>query len=632
MLSAADILADTVLIGAGVAFNADVPSPSSFNHAINLAHVNGQFVWLDATAEVAPYGLLDPLIRGHKALVIPLDGEAHIEIAPKASPFPSFEKFAATGTLDDKGTSHSHFDLDIQGDAEVFFRRTLRSVVPSQWDEVAQSISSMIHYSGKVTNAEFSSPEDTSLPFHFDYDYERENYLDSDSLRILPQLEPLGLSVIDEKDPPVSPILLGPPYFEISHAAMKLPPGWSAELPASIHAKASFATLDETYTFENGTLITDRRFEVLADNVPAKDWKAYVKWYKDAGLNVSGYVQLKATSYSPTNPQSGREINDPRAAALIKDAAEYGAKNDEPRAKSKLDEAKKINPHQLNLWSAYATLAMVRRDAGELEKDVTNEITEHPSDPSNPTLVRYAAAVELEFHQLDDAVALLQTQVRLVPGDADSVLLLASLLNNRPDLPAAEKVLRTGLLASPTNTAIKMRLGINLVHQHKQDEGEPILRDIISNSEDPGQLNDADYELADANLDLPLAEKAAHHSLALLDTLSNNGENRHSLRSIARIFLPIRGTRSVGYCIARASCQRLSLGYVVPGATANPRKTATISQSCCKRKRKPQPPWSSFAWRPRALPGPTSRRCTSRSKSRSPSWKGQARSHQASTR
>jgi hypothetical protein len=69
-----------------------------------------------------------------------------------------------------------------------------------------------------------------------------------------------------------------------------------------------------------------------------------------------------------------------------------------------------------------------------------------------------------------------------------------------------------------------MRLGINLLHQHKQAEGEPILRDLVSTSEDPNQLNDAAYELADANLDLPLAEKAAHHSLELLDKLSTNGE------------------------------------------------------------------------------------------------------------
>jgi len=524
MLSAANIPADAVLIGVNVAFNPDVPSPGAFNHAINLAHVSGQPVWLDATAEVAPYGLLNPLIRDRKALVIPPTGDAHIETTPKDPPFPSVQHFEAIGTLDDKGTSHSHLSFDLRGDAEVIFRSGVRSVSPAQWDELMQHISQAMSYAGKVTNTQFSRPDDTATPFHVTYDYEREKAGDWDNLRIIPQLMPLGLRDIDEKDPPVSPIELGPPQVITSHAAMTLPPGWSAELPAAIHAKSAFATLDKTYKFENGTLITDLHFESLAEKVPAADWKIYHQWFKDAGLEGETYVQLRGTSSGATTPSSGSEVNNPKAAALIQQAFELLQKNDASGAKTKLDEAKKINPHQINLWTAYASLAMLRKDTSEINKDIINELTEHPDNSGNANVVRYAASNELQFGHRDEAIALLQTEVRLTPDNADAVLSLAAALSNPNDLPAAEKVLRTGLLASPTNTSIKMQLGINLIHQHKNDEGEPILRDVVSTSEDPGQLNDAAYELADASLDLPLAEKAAHHSLELLDTLSTNGE------------------------------------------------------------------------------------------------------------
>ena len=58
MLEAVGVHSDAVLIGAGIRFNEAVPSPESFNHLITHASVDGKVVWLDTTAEVAPYGML----------------------------------------------------------------------------------------------------------------------------------------------------------------------------------------------------------------------------------------------------------------------------------------------------------------------------------------------------------------------------------------------------------------------------------------------------------------------------------------------------------------------------------------------------------------------------------------------
>jgi Tfp pilus assembly protein PilF len=522
MLSAANIPADAVLIGAGIAFNPDVPSPGVFNHAINLAHVDGKPVWLDATAEVAPYQLLLPQIRGRQALVIPLTGDAHIETTPKDPPFPSIDRFEATGTLDDKGTSHSHLTFDLRGDSEVIFRSSVRSVSPAQWDELMQQISQAMGYAGKVTDTKFSRPDDTSAPFHIDYDYEREKSGDWDSLRIVPQFAPIGLGDADEKDPPVSPIQLGPAHVEIDHSAMKLPPGWSADLPAAIHAKSAFATLDKTYKFENGTLIADRRFEVLADKVPAADWKLYHQWFKDAGLDGETFVQLIAASNgtAPATTPAGQD-NNTAAADLIREVNQLEQRRDWTAALAKLDKAKALNERQPYLWSNYGFIANMTGKPDDAIADYRRELAAHPEETN---VYQLLAFTQMSQKKPEDAIKTLQSEVDRDPSDADAILYLASILDTRSDHAAAEKVLRTGLLASPANTTIKMRLGISLLHQHKQDEGEPILRDVVSTSDDPGQLNDAAYELADAGIDLPLAEKSAHRSLELLDTLSNNGE------------------------------------------------------------------------------------------------------------
>jgi tetratricopeptide (TPR) repeat protein len=524
MLSAAGITADAVLIGAGVAFNEAVPSPGSFNHVITLAHVDDKPVWLDSTAEVAPYRLLNPIIRGKQTLVVPLVGDAHIETTPKEPPFPSEIHFEATGTLDDQGTSHSHMVMDLRGDAETVYRQAVRTVSPAQWDQLMQNISQIMSFSGKVTNTQFTRPDDTSAPFRVTYDYEREKAGDWDNLRIIPQLPAIGLADVDEKDPPVTPIDIGIPHVEVDHVVMKLPKNWVADLPPTVHAKTTFATLDKTYKFENGTLTTDRRFEVLTQKIPAANWHAYHQWYKDAGLAGETFIQLTNTPFPTGNsayrPPSAGE-NNPTAADLIRQATQAEQKKDWSTARSRLDEAQNANPKQAFLWSNYGYLAMQAGDLNDAIADYKKELT---ANPEESYVTRLLAGALMRQQKPDEAIAVMQSAVHHNPSDEPTVLLLASIFTGRGDNPSAEKVLRTGLASKPDSLNLQIRLGITLLHEQKNTEGETLINTALAKTDDPLQLNNAAYAIADASLDLTLAEKSSRRSLDLLDQASNNGE------------------------------------------------------------------------------------------------------------
>jgi transglutaminase-like putative cysteine protease/tetratricopeptide (TPR) repeat protein len=532
MLDAAGISSDAVLIGAGIAFNEAVPSPGAFNHAITLAHIDGKPVWLDATSELAPYRLLNPVLRGKKALVIPLDGEAHIDTTPTELPFTPFTRFEANGSLDDQGTSHSHIVIDVRGDDEVGFREGVQSVSRGQWDELMQRISQLMSYSGKVTNTDFSRPNDTATPFRASYDYEREKNGDWEHLQIIPQLYPVVLSDVDEKDPPVMPIELGTPHVETSHAVMALPKGWSATLPDDVHAKSAFATLDKTYKLVDGAVVTDRRFEVLQKNVPANQWHSYHAWYKAAGLSDGElYIQLsKHTISIPNNPAfpfpSHAEVNED-AADLVRQAVADEQKHDWSAAHKQLDKAKSINSEQAFLWSNYGYIAMVDHKTDEAIKDFRREIVSHPDEPNAYILL---AAVFMQQHKTGDTIAVLRSSL-IYNTDENIVLRLQALLiTSNGDYAGAAKILRDAHKALPDSAAIKMRLGIALVHldtNEDKHDGETILLDILDHSEDPGQLNDAAYALANASLDLSEAETASRHSLDLLDAASSRGETDH---------------------------------------------------------------------------------------------------------
>ena len=522
MLSAAGISADAVLIGAGIAFNPAVPSPGSFNHIITLAHVDNKPAWLDSTAEVAPYRLLSAVLRGKQSLVIPITGNSHLETTPKDPPFPFEDRFQAIGALDENGTAHSHITIDVRGDDEVPFRQAVRTVSPAQWDELMQRISYAMGYSGKVTNTQFSRPDDTTIPFHIAYDYEREKNGDWDNLRILPQFSSLALADADPKDPPVTPIELGTPALQVSHSVMTLPKGWSANLPPSIHAHAPFATLDKTYKFENATLTTDRRVEVLKPNIPASDWQAYHQWFKDAGLEGESYIQLiPAKANGAFFPLPIPTEDNPEANELIRQVVQAELRNDWNGARSLLDKARALNDKQAFLWSNYGYLAMTDHHPSDAIADLRKELSLHPGEGF---VSRLLASYYMVQKEPDQAIATLQAAITRNPTDESTVLYLASIYTQRDDNPSAEKTLRSALAAAPSSLPFKMQLGITLLHEQKNSEGETLLRDVVATSTDPLQLNNGAYELANSSLDLPLAETTSDRSLALLDQASNNGE------------------------------------------------------------------------------------------------------------
>lgn len=523
MLSAAGISADPVLIGAGITFNPDVPSPGSFNHAITLAQVDGKPVWLDSTPEVSPYQLLNSIIRNKRALVIPSTGDPRIETTPADTPFPSFIHFDAVGALDDTGTSHSHIVMDMRGDGEVEFRQAVRSVSVAQWDEFMQRVSYAMSYSGKVTNAQFSRPDDTSGPFHVTYDYQRDKNGDWDNLRILPQLPPAGLPAIDEKDPPVTPIELGTPRTEVDHAVMTLPKGWTANLPPTVHIKSAFASLDKTYKFENGVLTTDREIHVFQQHLPASDWKTYQQWFKDAGLEGESYIQLIPNALNGTAPPPIPTVEDnPTAADFIRQAAQAEQRKDWNGARDLLAKAQAANPKQAYLWSSYAYISLQQdHDNTFAILNLKKELSLHPDEANVSQML---AGIYVTSKKPQDAITTLQDAIVRHPTNESLALLLASVQVQGGDNPSAEKTLRTALITIPSSDPIKMQLGTVLLHEQKTTEAETLLRGVITTSTDPLQLNNAAYELADNSLDLTLAETASRRSLELLDQTTNNGE------------------------------------------------------------------------------------------------------------
>jgi hypothetical protein len=292
MLAAAGIQSDAVLIGAGVRFNEAAPSPASFNHLITRATIGGQPVWLDTTAEVAPWAMLVLPTRDKQALAIPPSGAATIVHTPVDPPFPNETTMDSAGSLGADGVSTSRITIVFRGDGEILARTGFRLAPPDKYDEMVQRFVKAMGFAGTTSNPEITRPTDLSQPFKMSFDYKREKAGDWEHLRTLPEVPPASFPQVTEMEPPVRAIHLGVPGTETSTSAMKLPEGWSAILPPAVHAKCDFATYDMTYRFENGTVYAERKIAVLAKKVPVSDWRAYKAVVDMVNPGRERYIQL----------------------------------------------------------------------------------------------------------------------------------------------------------------------------------------------------------------------------------------------------------------------------------------------------------------------------------------------------
>jgi tetratricopeptide (TPR) repeat protein len=527
MLAALGLKPDAVLIGAEVRFNEAVPSPAAFNHAITRVDLDGKPVWLDTTAEVAPFGMLVATLRDENALVIPDTGPARVEKTPANAPFPQFIHLEATGSLNEEGMSESKFVVTFRGDEEVLVREAYRESSPSAYNDVTQGLVGFMGFGGKVSQVEVSPPDDTTAPMKVSFTYKREKVGDWPNLRTLAQLAPVMLPRPDLKDPPRVGFELGPVRTEVSKAEMKLPAGWTAELPEAQHVQGAYATYDTKYRYDKGVLYAERTVQVLKPRVPLSDWKTYSKWAEEADIGSEPYVQL-ARAVAPTGVKGkgSKSViavtgSDGDAGALVKEASTDLARRDFGAAEAALNKAKELNPKQAWLWSTYGYMSTLR---GETETAIADYKREVVLYPNALTVYSYLADAQFEAGEVKDANETLRTWALQDPQNPAAPARLVNFLlwEGKPkDAVATAEAALVHLPADAETDRLKVLLGKAQLAAGLKEKGRETLANLLRESEDAGTLSESAFELANAGLELQLAETGARKAMGKLEIETN---------------------------------------------------------------------------------------------------------------
>ena len=558
MLNALNLRPEAVLIGVGIRFNAAVPSPAAFNHLITRVMLDGKPVWLDTTAEVAPFGMLTAPTRDHEALMVPEEGVAKVERTPAETGFAQTQLMVASGKLDTEGVSVSRITMTFHGDTELFLRSVLRQLSPAHYDQFTQQLCASMGYGGTGSHLEVSRVDDTTEPLQLSFDYKRDKGGDWPNLKVVPQLAPVGLPVPDESDPPVVSLELGSPRVETSDAAMTLPDGWRAELPEAVHERSTWVNYDLTYRFEKGTVHAERKVEILKERVPVAEWRTYSKFAAKANLGGEMYVQLVrktaqagasgvsfAKSIEPstsTQNSTGAEISASESAAegsaspseLLKEGYTALQERNLVRARTLVDQVKAKSPEQPGVWALSGAVSI---QAGEISVGIADLKKELKFHPSELQVYRALAEAQRAGGYQADAKETLAGWSEAAPQDPTPEIQLISmqLADREPSMAAAraEKALpRTALNGEP-NERLELLLGRAQLGADEREKGRLTLAALLQKTDDPNLMNDTAYELANAGLELALAEEKTRVALGKMEAESRTwtlDENALALR------------------------------------------------------------------------------------------------------
>lgn len=521
LLDAVGIKAYPALISSVYEPDSDVPSPSQFNHVITVVPRGSSLIWLDTTAEVGPFAYLLPPLRDKQALMIPEDKPAYLAATPADIPYPGLQKFEIDAKLSDTGTLEGKATQITRGDTEVLLRAAFRRVPISQWKELAQAVSFGLGFGGEVSDITVSPLDKTDEPLRLGYSYKRKDYSEWSDRRIISPLPVISLPAIDdesdsESNAPEVPLWLGASGEIHFHAQLELPKSYVPKLPKAVHIKKDFADFDSSYSAKSGVLTADRHLVIKAREVPPTVFADYKTLRKAIQDDHAAYTTL-STGKSVTTASYQEEIWDlpytknTEAARLYDDARQkYEEHNTEGEIWA-LKRAVELDPRFTRAWLWLGEIYKANRQM-DLALQCYRKAIE--IEPQQPVSYKALAFTLMLTGKLEDSIPVWQQLAKVAPEDSSGPAGLASAQFLLHRYSEAASALEGALKLDPDNAGLQWQLASVNLRAGADDKAATMFRKVINDNPGPELANNAAYEMAEAEKQLPLALEFAEKAVS----------------------------------------------------------------------------------------------------------------------
>ena len=458
LLEAEGLHADSVLINSSRKLDPDVPSPAQFDHVITMLPLNTdgktEEVWMDTTAEVAPFRLLAYSLRKKQALVIPpavpaSDIPPHLQMTPSDTPMPDSEITDVTGKINDIGKLEAHVQYTFRGDEELMLRSVFRRVPEANWQRVVENVNSGL--GGDITNLKVSDPAATREPFTLSYDISKVNFLDWSKKKseIALPLVQFDLPEVDDDDAATAAdgdlLRLGPKGDYSYKIKLELPAKYTAHAPLAISLKRDYANYEATYKIDGDVFTAGRKLTLVQDEIPPSRASDYSSFRRAVGSDLNQLLSVESTVAGEPIPPADMKADDlvdsgraamnngnlPVAIALLKRATEVDPKNkyawnnlglayftihDDAQAIAAFQKQLEVNPYDDYAWNNLGRVYWNERKYDDAVNAFNKQLETNPLDKfAHANLGQMYA----EWHHYSEAVTELEKATSLAPDNAE---------------------------------------------------------------------------------------------------------------------------------------------------------------------------------------------------------------------
>jgi hypothetical protein len=304
-------------------------SPAPFGRLLICAEKVKQSLWFDPSIEVAPYGMIPAEFRGKPALQIDFWNAKGSPLAdtmfnpwrtaPTELPFQAAQSVNVEAALGADGNLTAKVKYRMRGDNELLLRLAFHQSPRDKWKNVAQILSLSDGFRGQITAVDASDPMATHDPFRVEYEISQTKFVDWSKK---PVKIPALLPVFALPDPPSvtgAPIELGTPLEVETRATLKLPAGFTAQLPTGTSVSRDYATFASKYEESEAggaiTLSASRQIHFVEREVAAGrvfDYAAFLRAVQNdeaqafvivgAGAGKTAATAEKVAPAAPTKP------------------------------------------------------------------------------------------------------------------------------------------------------------------------------------------------------------------------------------------------------------------------------------------------------------------------------------------
>ena len=509
LLEAAGLRAYPALIHSQRKLARDLPSPGQFDHLITAVPLAGGLLWLDTTAEVAPFGMLAANLRGKQALLIPREGAPRLENTPADPPFPSRQLVEVEGTISAIGKLTARVRYQLRGDSELPLRMAFRRTPRTQWKQLAGWVAWSDGVRGEVDDVQASNPESTREPFEFSYQSAQAGFLDwsSKTAQVELPLPEIGLPQAEAgKEPDAEPIELGTPFEVTLRMRLEWPANYSTRPPVPVQVKRDYGEYRSSYQLEGNVLLAERFLKLTTRALPparALDYMAFVRAVRtDEGQKLTlettraGAPQIPADTKTEDLYQGGlgalRSGNFRVAVTL-------------------LERVVAAEPQHKGAWNNLGLAYLGLRELDKAADAFTRQIAVNPYDEYAHNNLGRTFWMQQKY---EEAIAAFRKQLAVNPLDRWAHANLGLLYRERRMYPQAVESLETAISITPGNAALHVGLGQSYLNLGQQEKALAAFDKAVELAPSPTTWNNVAYELSLHHVHLERAQQYAESAVA----------------------------------------------------------------------------------------------------------------------